>query len=198
MKTAVERVSWALGFEKSELATFREEEWQKLKEEIKEIARRPGDPRTWGPSHLTRENIADMQRDTRSLVNTFGLPALIQKIYKRPNSHGALAWGRPFRTIRGLFFWLEDGEMTVSIDANLTETFLFALATAFTAIDHNAFRICPSCGRPFLAEHGSKIFCTPRCENRKSVRAFRERRRQEKAKMKTAKSPGRVQQQAGS
>lgn len=188
---STEKVKWALEFVRRDLSALDEADWQELREEIRKIVREPGGvERVWGDSRLTHEAITDMQEKARELFAALGLTELFRnKIYRSPTPHGALFWKQPFRSVEGLIFCQEDGKMSVSLDANLTETFLFALAMAFSAVDHTALSLCPSCGKPFLAEHGSQKFCSVLCRNRSSFRTFREKKLKEKAEAQAPQTP---------
>lgn len=65
------------------------------------------------------------------------------------------------------------------VSENAEETFRVALGDTLSRADISYVRLCPTCARLFLAEHGRQQFCTTRCKSKAALQRFRKRHRKE-------------------
>ncbi len=201
MKTAEEKLTWALRFIEMDLSQQTEKERLQLQTDIEAFVELGEAWRfvLWGGGRFSREELLMMQREGKDLLGYTGFLSLSTKIKDRavrritgnPSNEdifqARLVWKQPLQSVWGLrLAFSPNGNGFIGLAAEPPATFLFALAQALVTVRFDKLSQCPECQRPYFTTHGRQLFCSKPCTSRAMVRRFRERQRQEKAKRKKA------------
>jgi len=167
MKTADDRLQFALAFAELELDTLREGDWLNLRDDMRTFAWLGEGEQTLEdlggvitfpvdrplPQDLTKDNIRALQREAK---NCFFSIATFQ---------------RPLR-----FHYLRDGSRDGGVLAymgNAPDMFLIRLVHLLGTADR--IRTCPECNKLFLKIRKQK-YCSRTCVNKANQRDWRERK----------------------
>jgi ribosomal protein S27AE len=83
------------------------------------------------------------------------------------------------------------------ISADVQVGFRFRLASTLAEAGTAAIRLCPTCGRCFIAEFKKRQFCSERCKSRMMMQRFRERNHEQENRRVQAAYEKKLRQRPG-